>query len=215
MSILSTIASLVGCSPSQSAATKIEPVTNDEEHNKYFLEGSGLIKPYMLLNGVPEKTTNSSKAKVEIARGIALLDAVIAYNTNNWAAWWTIGKGYQALRESEKSCDAFGKAYSLQRENADVAREYAAECLNLGRAAEAVSVAEHAVNLSTKNAGLYANLALAYTISGRIADAQSTIGKSLQLDPNDKISLALRSVIQEIADGKRKQPRTMCELEGR
>jgi Flp pilus assembly protein TadD len=215
VSILSTIASLVGCSPSQSAATKIEPVANDADHNRYFKEGRGLIKPYMRLYGVPEKSTSSSKAKAEIARGIALLDAVIAYNTNNWAAWWTIGKGYQALGEAEKSCDAFGKAYSLQRENADVAREYAAECLNLGRATEAVSVAEHAVNLSPNNAGLYANLALAYTISGRIADAQSTIGKSLQLDPNDKISLALRSVIQEIADGKRKQPRTMRELAGR
>jgi tetratricopeptide (TPR) repeat protein len=173
MSILSTIASLVGCSPSQ-------PVANDADHNRYFKEGSGLIKPYMLLNGVPEKSTSSSKAKAEIARGIALLDAVIAYNTNNWAAWWTIGKGLQALRESEKSCDALGKAYSLQRENADVAREYAAECLNLGRATEAVSIAEHAVTLSPNNAGLYANLALAYTISGRIADAQSTISKSLQ-----------------------------------
>jgi len=215
VSILSTIASLIGCSPSQPAATKVEPVANDADHNRYFQEGGGLIKPYMRLHGAPEKSTSSSKAKAEIARGIALLDAVIAYNTNNWAAWWTIGKGHQALGEAKKSCDAFGRAYSLQRENADVAREYAAECLNLGRATEAVSVAEHAINLSANNAGLYANLALAYTISGRIADAQSTIGKSLQLDPNDEISLALRLAIQEIADGKRKQPRTMRELEGR
>jgi tetratricopeptide (TPR) repeat protein len=214
MSLFSTFAPLIGCSPSNSPAP-VTPVTNDAEHNNYFKEGSGLIKPYMLLLGVSEKSTSSNKAKADITRGIALLDAVIVYNANNWAAWWTIGKGYQALHEPEKSCDAFGKAYSLQRENPDVAREYAAECLNLGRATEAVSVAEHAVSLSPKNAGLHANLALAYTIAGRISDAQSEINRSLEIDPNDSITIALRRVIQEIVDGKRKQPRTMRELQGR
>jgi len=215
MSILSTIASLVGCSPSQSAATKIDPVTDDADHNQYFKEGSGLITPYMRLHGVPEKSTSSNKAKAEIVRGIALLDAVIAYNTNNWAAWWTIGKGYQALGESNKACDAFGKSHAIQRDNADVAREYMFECLNLGRTTEAIAAAEHAVSLSPKDAGLHANAALAYTLAGRIVDAQAAITKSLQIDPNDKISLTLRRIVQEIADGKRKQPRTMRELEGR
>lgn len=215
MSIFSTIVSLVGCSPAQTTTTKVEPVTNDADHNRYFQEGSGLIKPYMRLHGVPEKSTSSSKAKAEIARGIALLDAVIAYNTNNWAAYWTIGKGYQALGDSEKACDAFGKSYVIQRENADVAREYMFECLNLGRTTEAISAAEYAVSLSPNDAGLHANAALAYTLAGRIADAQAAIFKSLQIDPNDKISLTLRRIVQEIADGKRKQPRTMRELERR
>jgi tetratricopeptide (TPR) repeat protein len=215
MSILSTIASLVGCSPSQSVATKVEPIVNDADHNRYFQEGSGLIKPYMRLHGVPEKSTSSARAKAEIARGIALLDAVIAYNTNNWAAWWTIGKGYQALGDSDKACDAFGKSYAIQRGNADVAREYMFECLNLGRTTEAIAAAEYAVSLSPKDAGIHANVALAYTLAGRIADAQAAIGKSLQIDPNDKISLSLHRIVQEIVDGKRKQPHTMRELEGR
>jgi tetratricopeptide (TPR) repeat protein len=215
MGLFSIIASLVGCSPPQPAATKVEPVANDGNHNRYFQEGSGLIKPYMRLLGVPEKSTSSSKAKSEITRGIALLDAVIVYNTNNWAAWWTIGKGYQALGDANKACDAFGKSYAIQRENADVAREYMFECLNLGRTTEAISAAEYAVNLSPKDAGLHANLALAYTLAGRITDAQSAISKSLQINHGDKISLTLSRIVQEIADGKRPQPRTMRELEGR
>jgi tetratricopeptide (TPR) repeat protein len=215
MSLFSTISLLVGCSPSQTAATKIEPVTNDQEHNRYFLEGSGLIKPYMRLNDVQGKPADSSKVKAEIARGIALLDAVVAFNTNNWSALWIIGKGYQALGEPDKACDAFGKSYAIQRQNADVAREYMLECLNLGRTTEAVSVAEYAVSISPRDAGLYANLALAYTLAGRITDAQAIISKSLQIDPNDKISLTLRRVIQEVADGKRPQPHTMRDLQGR
>ena len=215
MSFLSAIASFVGCSPSQPAATKVEPVANDADHNRYFQEGSDLIKPYLRLHGVPEKSTSSSKAKADITRGIALLDAVIAYNTNNWAAWWTIGKGYQALGDADKSCDAFGKSYAIQKGNPDVAREYMFACLETGRISEAVSAAEHGVNLLPQDAGLYANLALAYTMAGRIPDAQSAINKSLQIDPADQISLTLRRVIQEIADGKRPQPRTLRELEGR
>jgi tetratricopeptide (TPR) repeat protein len=213
--ILSTIASLVGCSPSQQPATKMESVTNDSVHNSYYQEGSGLITPYMRLHGVPEKSTSSNKAKADISRGIALLEAVVAYNTNNWAACWTIGKAYQALGNSDKACDAFGRAYGIQRENADVAREYMFECLNLGRTTEAISAAEYAVSLSPKDAGLHANVALAYTLAGRIADAKAAISKSLEIDPRDNISLTLRRVIQEIADGKRRQPRTMAELEGR
>jgi tetratricopeptide (TPR) repeat protein len=210
MSLLSTIASFVGCSPA-----KIAPVTNEADHNRYFKEGSDLITPYMRIHGVPEKSTTSSKARADITRGIALLEAVIAYNTNNWAPSWTIGKGYQALGDSDKACDAFGKAYAIQKENPDVAREYMFECLEIGRTTEAISAAEHAVNLSPKDAGLHANLALAYTLAGRITNAQTSVSKSLQIDPNDSISLTLRRVVQEIADGKREQPRTIRELEGR
>jgi tetratricopeptide (TPR) repeat protein len=215
MSILSTLVSIFGCSPSQPAEIKVEPVTNDADHDQYFKAGSGLIEPYMRLLGVPEKSTSSNKAKIDITRGIALLDAVIAYNTNNWAAWWMMGKGYQALDNHEKACDAFGKSYAIQRNNPDVAREYMNECLDLGRTTEAISAAEYAVGLSPNDAGLHANLALAYTLAGRISDTQSAINKSLGIDPNDKISLTLRQVVQEIAEGKRKQPRTMRELERR
>lgn len=215
--LFSAIAFLVGCSRATSPsvkATAVPLVTNDTEHNLYFREGCALIKPYMRLTDVPEKPTDGGKAKSDIAHGIALLNAVIAYNTKNWSAWWIIGKGYQALHESDKACAAFGKSYAIQSENPDVAREYMVECLNVGRNKEAVSVAEHAVSLSPNDAGLYANLALAYTVSGRLTDAQSAIKKSLQINPGDQITLSLQKVIQEIVDGKRPQPHTMREIEG-
>jgi tetratricopeptide (TPR) repeat protein len=193
----------------------IMPVTNDTDHNYYFVKGCDFIKPYMRLAETPKKSTKSDEARADIIRGIDLLNAVVVYNKDNWAAWWTIGKGYQALDEADKACDAFGKSYAIQRQNPDVAREYMVECLNLGRAKEAVPVAEHAISLSPNNAGLNANLALAYTIAGQLADAQSAINKSLQIDPSDKISQNLRRIIQEIIDGKRPQPHNMRDLQRR
>jgi tetratricopeptide (TPR) repeat protein len=201
--------------PTAPATVTIMPVTNDADHNHYFLTGSEMIEPYMRLHGVPEKSAKSNDARRDILRGMGLLNAVVAYNKDNWAAWWTIGKGWQALGEPDKACDAFAKSYSIQRQNPDVAREYMLECLNLGRTDEAVSAAESALNLSPNDAGLNANLALAYTIAGRLSDAQSTIAKSLQIDPQDKISQNLHRIIKEIIDGKRSQPHNMDDIQGR
>jgi predicted Zn-dependent protease len=89
------------------------------------------------------------------------------------------------------------------------------ECLELGKTNDAVDAAEHAVELNPSDAGLKANLALAYTIGGRVSEAQSEIEKSLALDPKDEVSVTLRRVIHEISQGKRRQPRTLRELEGR
>ena len=216
LSLFSIIVSLTGCSRSQQVtAITVAPVTNDKEHDLYFQEGGDLIKPYMLLADVPSKSASSNEAKANINRGIALLNAVVAYNATNWAAWWEMGKGYQALKETDKACDAFGKSYSIQRENPDVAREYMITCLDLGRNQEAVLVADHAVRLAPNDAGLNANLALAYTLNGQLKDAQSAINKSLQIDPKDQISLTLSNVIQEVTNGRRPQPHKMGDLEGR
>jgi tetratricopeptide (TPR) repeat protein len=215
MGILAAIGSLLGCAPQTSAPVKAEPVANDVQHNEYVQQANILLTPYMRIHGVPEKSVNSAKAQMEIKRGITLLAEVVAYNPTNWSSWWVMGKGFQSLGEAAKACDAFGRSYSLQRENPDVAREFMFECLEVGRTNDAISAAEHAVSLSAKDAGLHANLALAYTMAGRISDAQVAIRKSLELDPKDSISLTLRGVVEEIVAGRRPQPRTLRELEGR
>lgn len=212
MGLLSTIASLVGCSPSQQS--EIKPITSGVEHNRYFEDACRLIKPFITVDGVKEKPATTSKARADITRGIALLDAVIAFNPTNWSAFFMIGKGQQALGEPEKAFQSFAKSYEIQPDHPGVAREYAGACLNLGKATEAVAAAERAVRLSPKDATHYSNLALAYTIAGRISEAKDAITKSLAIAPNDQTSLAVRRIVNEIADGKRPQPHNLRELEG-
>lgn len=216
LSFFSIMLSLVGCSRSQpsNATITVTAVTNNAEHDRYYLEGSALIKPYMRLSDASSKSADSDDAKKDIYHGIALLNAVVAYDQTNWAAWWVIGKGYQALGESDQACNAFGKSYAINRDNVDVAREYMISCLDVGRNQDAVSVAEYAVSLSPNDAGLHANLALAYTIAGRLKDAQFAISKSLQIDPHDQISLSLSNIIEQIVDGKRPQPHTIHDIQG-
>jgi len=203
---------LSGCSPANPSST-VAPVSNGAQHNQYFKEASELITPYMKIHDVRRQLPDSAKARRDVDRGIALLKAVVVYNPTNWAAWWVMGKGYQAVNETEKSCHAFGKSFEIQKANPDVAREYMFACLETGRTAEAISAAEHAIDISPDDAGLHANLALAYTLAGRIKDAQSAISRSLQIDPSDQISQTLNRRIQEIAQGKRPQPSSIRDLE--
>jgi tetratricopeptide (TPR) repeat protein len=213
--LLSSLSTIFGRSQAQSKVVPVAPVSDMDTHNLYYRKGGELIEPYMRIHDLPERRTDSVDARRDITQGILLLEAVVAYNPMNWNAMWIIGKGYQAMGADEQACDAFARSFAIERRNPDVAREYMFECLNLGRIDEGVSAAQHAVGLVPRDAGLLANLALAYTIAGRISDARSVIDESLRIDPDDAITRSLQQTIEAIASGQMRQPRTLGELEGR
>jgi len=185
-------------------------VTNDDEHDDVYRRGSELISPHMQLLDRDPKATKKVRRKVTM--GIQALDAVTAYNPQNWAAHWIKGKGYQLLGDQQAAYSEFKASFGIQKENPDVAREYAASCLDLGLAAEAVQVAQHAIQLTPEDAGLHANFALALLIDGRNPEARSAVEKALKMSPDDKISQSVRKVIDDVISGKRRQPRTMADL---
>jgi tetratricopeptide (TPR) repeat protein len=203
---------LAGCGDQKPENPPPKMLTADD-HDRIYKEGCDLIQPYMQLHGVESRPANNDKARDELKRGISLLEIVVKVNPENWSAYWIIGKGHQALGASEDACDAFGKAFAIQNENADVAREYMLECLMLGRASEGIRAAEHAVQLDPDNAGLIANLALAYLIGGRLDDAEEAVDKSLSLAPDDQITKDLRKGIVEVKAGKRPQPKSIRDIE--
>jgi tetratricopeptide (TPR) repeat protein len=210
--VLALVSALVGCSKQQPQSEKMPVISNDEEHNRYYREAGNLVTPYLRLLDGREKSWKTSKAQTDLRRGIVLYEAVVTYAPSNWNAYWLMGKAHQALREPNAACEAFGKAYAIQKENPDVAREYMFECLEIGRTSEAIAAAEHAVSLKPRDAGLLANLALAYTIAGRTSEALSKVEESLSIDPTDKITVSLKRVIREIMEGKRPQPKKLSDL---
>ena len=203
---------LVGCGKHYPQSETVPVITNNEEHNRYYKQAGELVVPYFRLSDNRGKPSNTRKAQADLRRGIALYTAVLNYAPSNWNACWLMGKAYQSLEEPTNACEAFGKAYALQKDHPDVAREYMFECLKLGRTSEAITAAEHALSLEPRNAGLVANLALAYTVAARTSEALAKVEESLSIDPNDKVTLALRRMIREIAEGKRPQPKTYLDL---
>jgi tetratricopeptide (TPR) repeat protein len=207
--ILALVCGVVGCSRQEAPKTY-----SAADHNRLFKEGGDLIKPYMRLHGQPRNPSITGRARKDVSHGIELLQAVININPTNWAAYWVIGKGYQTLGKSEEACEAFGHSFAIQKQNADVAREYMFECLDLGRAKEGVDAAEHAVALEPNDAGLAANLALAYLIAGRNGESLKKAEEALGRDPADTVTQAVVRVIREVASGKRPQPRRMKDVDG-
>jgi len=185
------------------------------DHNRLWEEGLALIDPYMRLDDKPEKPTNNRHAIRDIEEGIEKLSAVVELKPANWAALWVIGKAYQALERPEDACNSFARSFEIEKENADVAREYMLSCLQLGRFENAVSVAEHAASLEPDEAGLIANVALALVLAGRTEDALKKTEESLAINPRDSITQALNKRIHEIIDGSRPQPKSIAELESR
>ncbi len=182
------------------------------EHNRLYKEGSDLISPYMQLVGVDSKSADSQTARNDLQRGIELLNQAISIDPANWAAYWIIGKAQQALGDSEQACDAFGASYRLHKGNADVAREYMFECLNLGRAEKGIPAARHAAALKPDDAGLLANLALALFMGGKLDEACETVAKALTMAPADEISRNLQDMIADVRAGCRPQPSKMSDL---
>jgi tetratricopeptide (TPR) repeat protein len=188
-----------------------ETIANDDQHNEIYKRGTGLVSPYMRLLGKIPKMTQ--KAHAEVSRGIKDLDAVTAYNPQNWAAFWVKGKGYQALGNHALARTEFMASLSIQRGNSDVARECAESCLQLGLGDEAVEILQYAIGLNPGDAGLQANLAMAFLISGKNQQAKTAIEKSLCMSSEDGISKFVGKVVEDVISGRRKQPKTIADLE--
>jgi Tfp pilus assembly protein PilF len=185
-------------------------VIDPETHNVVYKKGTALISPHIWLDGRMPKMTDQASRDLQL--GIQHLQAVTAYNPSNWNAHWIIGKAYQALRNHQEAYQNFKKAYAIEKGNPNVAREFADSCLQLGYGADAVALAASAVQVAPQDAGLRANLALAYLINGDIALAQEAVEESLTSNPSDKITQRLRKVICDVAEGKRPRPTKMSEL---
>ena len=88
------------------------------------------------------------------------------------------------------------------------------ECLNLGRGAEGVTLAEQALTLEPNEPGLIANYALALLIDGKVDAAEKEVQRALQLDGTDKVTKDLQKIIGEVKSGKRPCPTKFGDLKG-
>jgi Tfp pilus assembly protein PilF len=166
----------------------------------------------MRLHGVKSRDAATRRGRRDLSQGIANLKAVVQMSPGNWAAYWIMGKAYQAQGLSNDACDAFASAYLLQNQNADVAREFMFECLNVGRTKEAVELAYAALQLRPDEPGLKANLALCLLVDAQLEEALGRATEALQADPNDKITRMVKRIIEEVQSGTRPQPRKYGDL---
>ena len=122
------------------------------EYGEVYRKGCGLVNKHMNLHD--REPAPSPAKEAEVREGIRWLQRAVALQPRSWPAWWVMGKGYQALDDHQRACEAFRQASRLCQDNADVPRELCLECLHLGEFEEAVDAARLAVRVERSDPGV-------------------------------------------------------------
>jgi Flp pilus assembly protein TadD len=104
------------------------------------------------------------------------------------------------------------RAYQANASEVYVAREASLMAMHLGEAEDAIVYAYRATQIKPDDAGLVSNLALAYLLANRLADAKREVERSLKMDPNDAITKWTRGVIEAFIAFKKTPPRRVDDL---
>lgn len=178
------------------------------EHNDAYGRGVDLISPHLRSDG----RAAPASAERDLRQGIGYLNRALELAPDNWPALWGRGKAYQALLEHEAAYTSFRKAYDIHAQNPDVGRELSIECMELGRCAEALEVAQAAWQMQRDDAGLLGNLAVARLLNGQLDEALQNVEDALGLDPGDSINLTVKAIVQDVRTGRRPQPTRASDL---
>lgn len=160
----------------------------------------------------PGKPIVTGRSADEIRCAIDELEIVAMHAQDAWKVHFMIGKGWQAVGELQNAFDSLRRANELATDNESVPREFAGLCLDMGLAEEAVKVGERAASMKPDNYETLGNLACAYLICGKHAEAARTIAAALRLKPTDSINHNLCGIIADVVAGRHPQPRCLQDL---
>jgi len=167
-----------------------------------FRRGTNLLQPFLVLTDKGSSNPRSPEARAQIDEGIRLLAEVTNAQPENWAAFWFIGKGQQAVGNHAAAEAAFQRAHTINPRHPDVAREFMIESVCTGKLEQAVAVAKRTAELHPSDAGLLANLGLAYLANSQVKEARRAVEGALALEPKDSVTQALFAEIKAIEGGR-------------
>jgi tetratricopeptide (TPR) repeat protein len=182
------------------------------EHNRLFKEASTIIHDQIPLHGQPELPSPNWLLAQKLRHAVALYKRVLDMNPANWSAMWLIGKVHQRFRELPEALTWFERSHQTNPSQPDVVREASICAMEIGSTEKAIEYSLCAAQLKPSDAGLRANLALAYLLAGRITEAQKSINEALAAEPADKISQAIEPMIAHFVANGRVPPTTTQAL---
>jgi tetratricopeptide (TPR) repeat protein len=169
--------------PKELAMTQSESLAT--RHNALYQEALKVLRDVNA--GTPRKSPTRAELQA-VDKGCALLDKVLVLNPANWAACWTQGVAFRNVRRRQEAAVAFSRAYQINPNNCNVARELSLALLELSRFEDAIPIAERAMQLAPSDPGLIANYAVALHRAGRAAQARAEIERAWAMDSKDAIT---------------------------
>lgn len=182
------------------------------EHNRHYQEGWALIRDDIFLAGSRASGPPGWRVRRRLTRAIGCFEAALAVNPEGWPSLWALGKIQQRLGRKAEALEAFTRAHALAPEQPDVAREAGIAAAEVGDGAAAVRFVEAAIAARPADGGLLSNLALARLLCGDVVGAREAVDRAAALLPEDAIVHKVRRVVEDVAGGRRSQPRTLDEI---
>ena len=183
----------------------------DVQHDEHYKRASELLKFSMSL--VPPVRLTFMQ-RWQIRRGLSSMRKALAIRPDNWAALWITGKALQVAGKNAEALDAFARSHSINPQHPDIAREASISAMESSRFDVARSFAEAALQLKPEDPGLMANLALVLLLAQDPRAAKSQIERAIAADPKDRITRAIRRIVDEVISGSRPCPKHTRELYG-
>jgi Flp pilus assembly protein TadD len=128
---------------------------------------------------------------------------------------WFLGKVELRLGNADAAVQAFERACALNPQQPDGHRELCSAYLEAGRTSDALPVAKRALALRPDDPSLRCNLAVVLLLTADLEGARGEARAAAAADPNDAITRNVAKAIEDVASGRRKQPSTLAQLEGR
>ena len=182
-----------------------------DQHNALSEKGWAILNYYILRQG-RDRVGIGFFAKRRLNKAIALFHDALRIAPDNYSSKWALGKIYQALGDHRSSLKWFEEAWALENGNADVCREASLAAMECSEFSKALDFSDKAVALRPDDAGLLCNRALALMFLNRDAEAIEAVASSLQLSPEDQVTLNVRTIVHSVAEGGRPRPRSMKDL---
>jgi len=160
-----------------------------------------------------DKVASNPQSKKDLPAAIASLDVALGIEPESSTAWWARGKAQQLLGDHEGAYEAFHRSYRIDEgKSPDSGVQLLLECLETGRGGEAVHVAEVISRAEPDNAGMLANLALAYLINGQLAEASRTVNNAEAIDPEDEAIVSAKRRVDAVRSGQLPRPNRIADI---
>ncbi len=172
----------------------------------HFEEGNRLSEGLLII----KETTNSKLGfwkKRKARRALKHYSECLKLIPNHWQTNWLIAKVYQAISENEKALQHFQISVEIEKTNQNLPREASISAMDSGNVELAIKYSLEAINRAPNNSELYCNHAINLMVLGNDLEAMKCIKKAIEMDPNDQININALSLIQDVANKKRRRPK--------
>ncbi len=199
-------------SPSSSnTGTTSNAPQSHQAFDEAYRHGVSLMEAYLDLPR--DKVKSNPQSKTDLPAAIQSLDVALGLEPDSSTAWWARGKAQQLLGDHENAYQSFHRSYQIDDgKNPDSGVQLLLECLETGRGGEAVHLAETVVRAEPDNAGMLANLALAYLINGQVDEASRAIANAQAIDPEDQAIAAAKRRVDDVQAGHIPRPNRISDI---